>query len=198
MPVDNAVSVGRLLTEFVELQQVATRKQIQIMSEHTRCPMTKPKLEALIGDDPASTELYRSEILAKRRSVYSLLEEYPACELPFHTYLEMLSLLSPRYYSISSSPSALGGSKCSVTVGVVDAPATSGRGIYKGVCSNYLAGRRAGDVVHAIVRETKAGFRLPESPLTPIIMIGPGTGLLRSVGFCKSVRRSRPRGKRLA
>jgi len=98
LPVDNAVSVGRLLTEFVELQQVATRKQIQIMSEHTRCPMTKPKLEALIGDDSASTELYRSEILAKRKSVYNLLEEYPACELPFHTYLEMLSLLSPRYY----------------------------------------------------------------------------------------------------
>ena len=197
LPVDNAVSVGRLLTEFVELQQVATRKQIQIMSEHTRCPMTKPKLEALIGDDPASTELYRSEILAKRRSVYSLLEEYPACELPFHTYLEMLSLLSPRYYSISSSPSALGRSKCSVTVGVVDAPATSGRGIYKGVCSNYLAGRRAGDVVHAIVRETKAGFRLPESPLTPIIMIGPGTGLAPFRGFLQERAAIKAKGQTL-
>ena len=183
LPVDNAVSVGRLLTEFVELQQVATRKQIQIMSEHTRCPMTKPKLEALIGDDSASTELYRSEILAKRKSVYNLLEEYPACELPFHTYLEMLSLLSPRYYSISSSPAVAGASKCSVTVGVVDAPASSGRGIYKGVCSNYLSSRRAGDVVHAIVRETKAGFRLPENPATPIIMVGPGTGLAPFRGF---------------
>ncbi len=154
LPVDNAVSVGRLLTEFVELQQIATRKQIQIMAENTHCPRTKPKLEAFVGDDPASTELYRSEILGKRRSVYSLLEEYPACELPLHTYLEMLSLLSPRYYSISSSPAKLGSNKCSVTVGVVDAPATSGRGIYKGVCSNYLASRRPGDVVHAIVRET--------------------------------------------
>src|SRR5882724_8195345 len=46
LPVGDAVSVGRLLTEFVELQQVATRKQIQIMSEHTRCPVTKPKLLA--------------------------------------------------------------------------------------------------------------------------------------------------------
>ena len=36
LPVGDVVSVGRLLTEFVELQQVATRKQIQIMSEHTR------------------------------------------------------------------------------------------------------------------------------------------------------------------
>ena len=197
LPVDNAVSVGRLLTEFVELQQVATRKQIQIMSEHTRCPMTKPKLEALIGDDETSSELYRAEILNKRRSVYSLLEEYPACELPFHTYLEMLSLLSPRYYSISSSPAVAGSSTCSVTVGVVEGAATSGRGIYKGVCSNYLAGRRAGDTVHAIVRETKAGFRLPDDPSVPIVMIGPGTGLAPFRGFLQERAALKAKGKAL-
>ncbi len=97
LPVGDVVSVGRLLTEFVELQQVATRKQIQIMAENTRCPMTKPKLLGYVGDDPAASERYRSDILAKRKSVFDLLEEHPACELPFHTYLEMLSLLAPRY-----------------------------------------------------------------------------------------------------
>src|SRR5947207_7849442 len=105
LPVGDAVSVGRLLTEFVELQQIATRKQIQIMSEHTRCPVTKPKLMAYFGDDAASTERYRADVLAKRKSVFDLLEEHPAWELPIHAYLEMLSLLTPRYYSISSSPS---------------------------------------------------------------------------------------------
>jgi len=182
LPVGEVVSVGRLLTEFVELQQVATRKQIQIMSEHTRCPVTKPKLLALVGDDTASTERYRTDVLGKRKSVFDLLEEHPACELPFHAYLEMLSLLAPRYYSISSSPSG-DAARCSVTVAVVEAPAGSGRGIYKGVCSNYLAGRRVGDTVHATVRETKAGFRLPEDTSVPIIMIGPGTGLAPFRGF---------------
>ena len=182
LPVGDAVSVGRLLTEFVELQQVATRKQIQIMSEHTRCPMTKPKLLAYVGEDAASTERYRSDILGKRRSVFDLLDEHPACELPFHAYLEMLSLLTPRYYSISSSPSA-DASRCSVTVGVVEGAASSGRGVYKGVCSNFMAGRRAGDTIHATVRETKAGFRLPDDPSVPIIMIGPGTGLAPFRGF---------------
>jgi cytochrome P450/NADPH-cytochrome P450 reductase len=182
LPVGDSVSVGRLLTEFVELQQVATRKQIQIMSENTRCPVTKPKLLAYVGDDAESAERYRSEILSKRRSVYDLLDEFPACELPFHAYLEMLSLLAPRYYSISSSPSG-DASRCSVTVGVVEAPASSGRGVYKGICSNYLAGRRAGDTIHATVRETKAGFRLPDDPKVPIIMIGPGTGLAPFRGF---------------
>ncbi len=182
LPVGDAVSVGRLLTEFVELQQVATRKQIQIMSEHTRCPVTKPKLLAYVGDDDASAGRYRSEVLGKRKSVFDLLEEHPACELPFHAYLEMLSVLSPRYYSISSSP-ARDPSRCSVTVAVVEAPASSGRGIYRGVCSNYLARRRIGDTIHATVRETKAGFRLPDDPAQPIIMIGPGTGLAPFRGF---------------
>ena len=182
LPTGDAVSVGRLLTDFVELQQVATRKQIQIVSEHTRCPVTKPKLLALVGEDAASAERYRAEILARRKSVFDLLEEHPACELPFHVYLEMLSLLAPRYYSISSSPSGYP-TRCSVTVGVVEGPAGSGRGIYRGVCSNYLASRREGETIHATVRETKAGFRLPDDASVPIIMIGPGTGLAPFRGF---------------
>lgn len=196
LPVGNAVSVGRLLTEFVELQQVATRKQIQIMAEHTRCPVTKPKLMAYVGDDDASAARYRTEVLAKRKSVFDLLEEYPACELPFHLYLEMLSLLAPRYYSISSSPAGEA-QRCSVTVGVVEAPASSGRGIYKGVCSNYLARRRAGDTVHATIKETKAGFRLPDDNAVPIIMIGPGTGLAPFRGFLQECAARRAQGATL-
>jgi len=197
LPVGNAVSVGRLLTEFVELQQVATRKQIQIMAEHTRCPMTKPKLMAYVGEDDASAERYRNEVLNKRKSVFDLLEEHPACELPFHLYLEMLSLLAPRYYSISSSPAGEA-ARCSVTVGVVEAPASSGHGIYRGICSNYLARRRAGDTVHATVKETKAGFRLPDDNAVPVIMIGPGTGSRRSAASCRSARRGKRRARRSA
>jgi cytochrome P450/NADPH-cytochrome P450 reductase len=196
LPTGDTVSVGRLLTDFVELQQVATRKQIQIMSEQTRCPVTKPKLLALVGEDTASAERYRAEILAKRKSVFDLLEEHPACELPFHVYLEMLSLLAPRYYSISSSPSGYP-TRCSVTVGVVEGPAGSGRGTYRGVCSNYLANRREGETIHATVRETKAAFRLPDDASVPIIMIGPGTGLAPFRGFLQERAARRANGAKL-
>ena len=196
LPTSEAVSVGRLLADFVELQQVATRKQIQIMSEHTNCPMTKPKLLAFVGDDAASAERYRAEVHGKRKSVFDLLEEYPACELPLHAYLEMLSLLAPRYYSISSSPS-VDPLRCSVTVAVVEGQASSGRGIYKGICSNYLAGRRVGEAIQATVRETKAGFRLPDDPAVPIIMIGPGTGLAPFRGFLQQRAASKASGATL-
>src|SRR3569623_3693386 len=128
------------------------------MAELTRCPVTMPKLLAFVGEETEPLERYRAEILGRRKSVFDLLSEYPACDLPFHFYLEMLSLLAPRYYSISSSPS-VDPARCSITVGVVGGPAASGRGTYKGTCSNYLANRREGDTIYATVRETKAGFR---------------------------------------
>jgi cytochrome P450/NADPH-cytochrome P450 reductase len=182
LPVDEPVSVEMLLGRYLEVQQVATRKQIEAMAAQTRCPATRPKLEALCADTPDGNALYRAEILGRRKSVADLLMEFPACELSFAAYLEMLPLLVPRYYSISSSPSA-DPTRCAITVGVVEGPARSGRGTYRGVCSNWLASRAPGDAIFAIVRETKAGFRLPEDSRVPLIMIGPGTGLAPFRGF---------------
>lgn len=179
LPVSEAISVHRLLSDFVELQLPATRKQIQTMAQNTRCPFTRPKLEALLDEDR-----FRAEILAKRKSVLDLLEEHPACELPFSAFLEMLPLMTPRYYSISSSPAA-DGAQCSVTVAVVEGPARAGVGVYHGVCSNHLGRQAAGGTVQAFVKETKVGFRLPVDPAAPIVMIGPGTGLAPFRGFLR-------------
>ena len=182
LPVGEPITVGTLLGHYLEVQGVATRKAIAVMATHTRCPMTQPKLQALAADDEAGAAKYRAEVLAKRKSIYDLLEEHLACELPFPAYLEALSLLTPRYYSISSSPAG-DASRCSITVGVVDEPARSGRGRFRGTCSTWLAGRAPGDAIFASVRETKAGFRLPDNDSVPIIMIGPGTGLAPFRGF---------------
>jgi cytochrome P450/NADPH-cytochrome P450 reductase len=183
LPVDEVIAVDRLLGDYVELQDVATRKQIAQMASHTQCPATRPKLDALSGADEASATLYKGEVLLKRKSVLDLLEEFPACQLPFANFLEMLAPLTPRYYSISSSP-AVDAARCSITVGVVAGPARSGLGRFEGVCSSHLARTEVGETVHGVVRETTAeGFRLPDDPKRPLIMIGPGTGLAPFRGF---------------
>ena len=196
LPVDQPITVGMLLGHFLEVQGIATRKAITTMAAHTRCPMTRPKLLALAADMGEGSDAYRADVLAKRKSVFDLLEEFPACELPFAAYLEALSLLTPRYYSISSSPS-LDAARCSITVGVVAGPARSGQGTYRGVCSHWLAGRVSGDVVFASVRETKAGFRLPDDNAVPIIMIGPGTGLAPFRGFLQERKARKAKGAAL-
>jgi cytochrome P450 / NADPH-cytochrome P450 reductase len=178
LPVDEPIAVKRLLAEYVELQDVATRKQIQTLAEHTECPFTRPKLLALAADEAG----YKDAVLARRKSAIDLLEEFPACQLPFNVYLEMLPPLRPRYYSISSSPLAEA-KRCSITVAVVAAPARSGRGVFEGVCSNYLLQQPEGALVQAFVKDTKSTFRLPDDPRTPLVMVGPGTGLAPFRGF---------------
>ena len=196
LPVGEPLSIDTLLGRYLDVQQVATRKQIETMATQTGCPMTRPKLEALSAETPEGTALYRADVLTKRKSIFDLLMEFPACELVFATYLEMLGLLTPRYYSISSSPAA-DASRCSITVGVVEGPARSGRGLYRGVCSTWLADRAIGESVYASVRETKAGFRLPDDPSVPIVMIGPGTGLAPFRGFLQERAAKKAKGATL-
>ena len=94
----------------------------------------------------------------------------------------MLAPLRPRYYSISSSPLA-DEKRLSITVAVVEENARSGHGIFKGVCTNYLKRQENESTIYAFVKDTKSVFRLPENPKTPIIMIGPGTGIAPFRGF---------------
>ena len=178
LPVDQTISVQRLLADYVELQDVATRTQLQMLLMYTECPPERIQLLGLIEEEAR----YKEEVLAKRKAVIDLLEEFPACTLPFETYLEMLSPLRPRYYSISSSP-LIEARACSITVAVVEGPARSGRGTFAGVCTNYLRAQAAGNVIDAFVKDTKSAFRLPADPSAPIVMIGPGTGLAPFRGF---------------
>ena len=119
---------------------------------------------------------------APRKSVLDILDEYPSCEPAFEVFLDMMSPLRPRYYSISSSP-LVDAAKCSITVGVLESPALSGRGKFSGVCSNYLAAQPPESTVYAFVRKPTIAFHPPENPHLPMIMIGPGTGVAPFRGF---------------
>ncbi|MGH7957015.1 MAG: sulfite reductase subunit alpha, partial [Opitutaceae bacterium] len=90
-------------------------------------------------------------------------------------FVSTLRKLQPRLYSISSSPRAHAG-QVHLTVGIVRYD-LHGRA-RKGVCSTFLAERammgesRVGIFVHS-----NKNFRLPAKGETPVIMIGPGTGI---------------------
>jgi cytochrome P450 / NADPH-cytochrome P450 reductase len=193
LPLDVPVSVHYLLRTYVELQDVASRKQVRMLADYTQCPPDKKRLQALSGEDDS---LYKAEVLEKRKSLIDLLEEFPACEIPFNVFLELLPMLRPRYYSISSSPK-VGGQRCSITVSVVDAPARSGHGQYQGVCSNYLRKLQVGDEIEAFVQDTHSGFQLSNDRTIPMIMVGPGTGIAPFRGFLQEQAMYKQQGENI-
>ncbi|MCY9080055.1 bifunctional P-450/NADPH--P450 reductase [Bacillus inaquosorum] len=191
LPLGRPVSLQDLLSYSVEVQEAATRAQIRELAAFTVCPPHKRELEDLTAEG-----VYQEQILKKRISMLDLLEKYEACDMPFERFLELLRPLKPRYYSISSSP-RVNPEQASITVGVVRGPAWSGLGEYRGVASNYLAERKTGDDVVMFIRTPESRFQLPEDPETPIIMVGPGTGVAPFRGFLQARAALKREGKTL-
>ncbi len=191
LPLDVPVSIHDLLSHSVELQEAATRAQIRELASFTSCPPHKHELEHLVEDG-----IYQDQILKKRISMLDLLEKYEACEMPFERFLELLPALKPRYYSISSS-ALVAKDRLSITVSVVSGPSWSGLGEYKGIASNYLAQCNIDDNIACFIRTPQSNFQLPETPETPIIMVGPGTGIAPFRGFLQVRRIQRQKGIKL-
>lgn len=108
------------------------------------------------------------------RQVIDLLEEYPIKGLTAQDLAELFRKLPPRLYSIASSLKAHP-DQVHLTVAAVRYN-THGRA-RKGVCSTYFADLiERGDTSPVYFHENK-NFRLPDNPDTPVIMVGPGTGI---------------------
>ncbi|WP_109210615.1 MULTISPECIES: bifunctional nitrate reductase/sulfite reductase flavoprotein subunit alpha [Microbacterium] len=91
----------------------------------------------------------------------------------------VLKRLQPRQYSISSSPKTDPGA-VELTVSVVRFETESGRA-RGGVCSTFLADNEA--LVAPVYLQRSPAFRPPAAGDTPMIMIGPGTGVAPFRGF---------------
>ncbi|MFJ9943219.1 molybdopterin-dependent oxidoreductase [Streptomyces erythrochromogenes] len=96
-----------------------------------------------------------------------------------------LKRLQPRLYSISSSPLAHPG-EVRLTVSVVRYANDAGRD-RKGVCSTYLADCADDGPVQVFVQRSPH-FRPPSGSATPMIMVGPGTGVAPFLGFLEDRR----------
>ncbi|MGM0854928.1 MAG: bifunctional cytochrome P450/NADPH--P450 reductase [Bacillota bacterium] len=191
LPTEKSVNLKELLSNYVEFQEPASRSQIRALAAHTVCPPHVMELEELLED-----ETYKREILGKRITMLDLVEKYLACEIPFEGFLLLLPALKARYYSISSSPLYKEG-KASITVSVVRGEAWSGNGEYKGIASNYLAERSEGDKIACFISTPQSNFQLPEQVETPIVMIGPGTGIAPFRGFIQARRILKEKGETL-
>ena len=124
------------------------------------------------------------------RELIDLFLEFPQAGIEAQVFANLLRPMPPRLYSIASSLRAHP-DEVHLTVAVVRYD-THGRK-RKGVCSSYLV-ERVGTSIPCYLHPNK-NFKLPESPDTPIIMVGPGTGIAPFRAFVEERRATGAKGR---
>src|SRR5437762_2009063 len=128
-----------------------------------------PTLSYLLAPDrkqDLETYLWGMEII-------DFISEHPSARFTPREFVGLLTKLQPRLYSVASSLNAYP-DQVHFIVDVVRYE-SNGR-LRKGVASSFLA-ERADDVPVLVFPSVAKHFHLPDDPDTPIIMVGPGTGV---------------------
>ncbi|HHQ4572690.1 TPA: assimilatory sulfite reductase (NADPH) flavoprotein subunit [Aeromonas veronii] len=125
-------------------------------------------LKDLAGDKAQVNALVASA------QVVDVLKRFPTA-LTAEQLVGLLRPLTPRLYSIASAQSEME-EEVHLTVGVVRYPQEDGT-VRSGAASSYLADRLIEDGEVRVFVEHNDNFRLPQNPDTPVIMVGPGTGI---------------------
>lgn len=113
-------------------------------------------------------------------------------EISPENFLSCLRKLSPRLYSVASSPLVFP-NELHLTAGIIDYELKKRR--HKGVCSTYLDERtEVGDSI-PVFHEPNEKFRLPEDDAVPVIMIATGTGIAPFRAFLQEREHKRAPGK---
>ncbi|MFM5464774.1 assimilatory sulfite reductase (NADPH) flavoprotein subunit [Aeromonas simiae] len=143
-------------------------------------------LKDLAGDKAQVNALVASA------QVVDVLKRFPT-PLSAEQLLGLLRPLTPRLYSIASAQSEVE-DEVHLTVGVVRYPQEDGT-LRSGAASSYLADRLEEGAEVRVFVEHNDNFRLPANPDTPIIMVGPGTGIAPFRAFMQEREAQGAQGK---
>ncbi|SEH66477.1 sulfite reductase (NADPH) flavoprotein alpha-component [Rheinheimera pacifica] len=159
---DDKLTVEQALTEQLELTQ-----SYPAFVEKYAAATNNAALTALAADK-AALRAYISE-----RQIIDIVRDYPGL-LSAQQLVDALRKQQPRLYSIASSQAEVE-DEVHLTVGVVRYDAYGQP--HLGGASGFLAERLAEGATLKVFVEHNNNFRLPANDDTPVIMIGPGTGI---------------------
>jgi sulfite reductase (NADPH) flavoprotein alpha-component len=164
-----------------------TRLSRRIVQEYANRGKCAPLLDLLAPEHHSSLERFVYD-----RGLIDLISQYPGVIEDPAELVAILPKLTPRLYSISSSPLVHSG-QIQLTVAVVRYESHNReRG---GVCSTLFADRvSVADKLPIYIQPNKK-FKLPANPEAPMIMIGPGTGIAPFRAFLHERRALGHRGK---
>ncbi|WP_309400458.1 assimilatory sulfite reductase (NADPH) flavoprotein subunit [Cerasicoccus maritimus] len=172
--------LSEVLTQFYDITGL-TKNIVKKYNELAK----NSELEAILGDK----EKLQSYLWG--RQICDLLADYPI-GLSAKDFVGLLRKMPPRLYSIASSMKAHP-DEVHLTVAAVRYDAFGRK--RKGVASTFLADRVAiGETLPVYTHHNK-NFKLPGSSDTPIIMVGPGTGVAPFRSFVEDRAADGAKGK---
>src|SRR6185312_4312035 len=181
--------------------EVRGRTLREVMTDEVSLAPAPDSLFELISFITGGTQREKARALAQGENpdgdaatldVMAALQKFAGVRPHPEAFIEALEPLQPRLYSISSSHNATPG-KLSLTVDCVRY--TIGKRQRYGLASTFLAERIApGDKLRVYVQKAH-GFALPQNPDTPIIMVGPGTGVAPFRAFLHDRKATGAKGK---
>ena len=162
-------TVEDCLGRYCDLTSVPRRSELKVLALYARDKVDRQALLRMASKE--GKEEYKSKIESQHVGVVKLITKFvPSVKMTLPEFIAFCPRLVPRMYTISSS-SSVHPKSLAMTVSVIKEKNEDGT-IFSGVCSTHLA-----NVDNCRIFVRPSTFRLPVSVSTPIIMIGPGTGV---------------------
>lgn len=171
------------LSHYLDITHPPRVLLLKEMVEYAREEKDKEFLAKLTASTTEGKQMYNDWIIKDHRNILAVLEDLPSLKPEIDHLCELLPRLQARYYSISSSPK-IHDTSIHITAVVVEYQTKTGR-TQRGVATNWLKLKKPDNGIkpRVPIYVRKSQFRLPFKSNTPVIMIGPGTGLAPFRGF---------------
>eukprot|EP00112_Aurelia_sp_Birch-Aquarium-sp1_P018730 Seg4510.1 transcript_id=Seg4510.1/GoldUCD/mRNA.D3Y31 product="NADPH-dependent diflavin oxidoreductase 1" protein_id=Seg4510.1/GoldUCD/D3Y31 len=171
------ITIHDLVKKYFDIQAVPKRYFFELLSFFTTSEMEQERLLEFASAE-GQEELY-SYCYRSKRNYFEVLQDFPvaASSVPMEYLLDLIPSMKPRAFSIASAQIAHQ-NEIHILMAVVKYKTNMHRPRL-GVCSNWLASLvedNAGNL-RIPIWISKGTVTLPKNPETPIIMVGPGTGV---------------------
>lgn len=166
-------TIRDLFTLYVDIQGKLQQSTLKHLIAYVQDPSQQAWLQKIASSE--HRQEYHVEIEEERKSLVDLFtNELSSIQIPLADLLHITSPIQARDYTISSS-SSLFPDSVHLTVGITESVSKKGKH-FVGLTSNYfksLVPNQSRCRVH--IKEST--FRLPKTLSSPLLLLGPGTGI---------------------